>query len=302
MNNLLPSRRSLANGFGPSCSMEPLLSSLVHFERNLKGDDRMEITDEEANAMVKRVIDAADTGRNEAAGVSLVPVHTYIHQLDKTASSQSAIIVPPFAWHWGIVVGPPESQRLFHLLFVHDVGGAAENSKVENGFIRFRSTSLDRPMETPKYIGQTRYDTHQLNALGKAMIREFGNYHRLFWNCQTFAKCYIRLITQDHEAKFDKWISAGTSRLFLCAFLIGTPFPTTSKVKENITAERLICKMESIPEILPTDDKSAQAIAAIYEALRQDPSWGYELTKSEGTTVRPRFWGHLSKLLFRRNG
>ena len=263
----------------------------------------MEITNEEADAVVERVADAAGVGTNEGTRVALVPVHTYIHQLDKAASPWGgpAIIVPPFACQWGIVVGPPESQRLFHLLFVEDVGREAKNSNVENRFIRFHDTSLHRPFENTKYVGQTCYNTDQLNALGKAMIREFGNYHKVFWNCQTFAKCYLRVITGDHKAKFDNWTSADTTRLFLCAFLVGTPFTTTSKVKEKVESGRLIRKIESIPENLPAEDKSAEAIAAIYEALRQDPSWGKELGKLEDTTSREGFLDRVLRLLFGRN-
>jgi len=284
--------------------MESLLSCLTRFEMKLKGDDEMNITNEEANAVVKRVVGAIGVGTNEPSEVGFVPVYTYVHQLEKTASTlgSSAIVVPPFACHWGIVVGPPEppeSQTLFHLLFVEDVAREAETSKVENQYIRFHYTSLHRPLVNTKHVGQTRYGTDQLNALGKAMIREFGNYHKVFWNCQTFAKCYLRVITGDHEAKFDCWTAADTSRLFLCAFLVGTPFATTSKVKENVETDRLIRKIESIPENLPAEDKSAQAIAAIYEALRQDPSWGKELGKLEDTTSRLGFLDRLLKLLGR---
>ena len=283
--------------------MESLLSSLARFEAKLREHGEMEITNEEANAVVKRVIDTAGVGTNEPIEVALAPVHTYVHQLDKTPSAwpSSAIVVPPFACHWGIVVGAPESQRLFHLLFVEDVGREAQSSTVENKYIRFHDSTIQRLLPNTKYVGQTCYNTDQLNALGRAMIREFGSYHRVFWNCQTFAKCYLRVITGDHEANFSNWTSADTSRLFLCAFLVGTPFATTIKVKENAHAERLIKKIESIPEHLPTEDKSARAIMAIYEGLKQDPSWGNEVGKLEDTSSRPGFLDRLLKLLFGKN-
>jgi hypothetical protein len=283
--------------------MELLVSSLTRFRRKFEQHKEMEITNEEANAVVKRVVDIVGLGTNEPAGVAFAPVHTYVHQLNKTPTAwpSSAIVVPPFACHWGIVVGPPERQRLFHLLFVKGVGREAESSIVENRHIRFHDTKLEEPLANTKYVGQTRYTTDQLDALGEAMIREFGNYHKVFWNCQTFAKCYLRIITGDHEANFDSWTSADTSRLFLCAFLVGTPFATTNKVKENVQAERLIKKIESIPDHLSTEDKSAQAIAAIYEALKQDPSWGREVGKLEDLSDRPGFLEQLLKILFRKS-
>jgi len=61
----------------------------------------MEITNDEANAMVQRVVDTIGAGTNQPTGVALVPMHTYVHQLDKTltASGSSSIVVPPFACH-----------------------------------------------------------------------------------------------------------------------------------------------------------------------------------------------------------
>lgn len=284
--------------------MESLQPCLTSFRRKLKEFGEMEVTKDEADAIVQRIVDFAGVGTNAPTGVALSPVHTYVHQVhkDPTVLSSSAIAVPPFACHWGIVVGPPkpESQRLFHLVFVEDQESEGHNSTVKNSRITFHDNPLYKPLLAAKYIGQTRYNTDQLRELGKAMIREFGNYHKVFWNCQIFAKCYLRVITGDHEADFDSWTSADTSRLFLCAFLVGTPFATTNKVKENVQAERLIKKIESIPEHLTTDDKSGQAISAIYEALKQDPSWGSEFGKLEDTSHRPGFWDQLLKILFRK--
>lgn len=216
--------------------MEPLAASLSGFERKLKKNRKMEITNEEANSVVKRVVDAIGVGKNEPVGVSLSAVHTYVHQLDKTTNTwgSPSIIIPPFACHWGIVVGPSESQTLFHLLLVEGAGEEVGTSRVENKYIRFHHTSLHEPLANTKYVGQTRYNTDQLNALGRAMIREFGNYHKVFWNCQTFAKCFLRVITGDDKVNFDSWTAADTSRLFLCAFLVGTPLATTRKVKEKM--------------------------------------------------------------------
>ena len=50
------------------------------------------------------------------------------------------------------------------------------------------------------------------------------------------AAMYLRVIAGDHEVNLSNWTSADTSRLFLCAFLVGTPFATTIKVKENLQA------------------------------------------------------------------
>ena len=155
---------------------------------------------------------------------------------------------------------------------------------MENKYIQFHDTTLQRLLPNTKYVSQTCYNTDQLNALGWAMIREFGSYHKVFWNCQTFVKCYLQVITRDHEANFSNWTLADILRQFLYVFLLGTPFATTIKVKENAQTEQLIKKIESIPDYLITEDKSARAMAAIHEALKQDPSWGSEVGKLKDTS------------------
>jgi hypothetical protein len=46
------------------------------------------------------------------------------------------------------------------------------------------------------------------------MIKEFGDYHRVFWNCQTFAKCYLQVICGEQaSAQFDAWTLSDTSNM-----------------------------------------------------------------------------------------
>jgi hypothetical protein len=280
--------------------MESLLSCLANLERKLKEDGEMQVTEEYWGTIAGRVVDSVGVGTSEPTGVALAPVHTYVHQLDKTPTGwpPRSIAVPPFACHWGIVVGEPDDQRLLHLVFAEGAIAEAQTSTVANKFIRFHDSVLEEPLANTEYVGKTRYNTDELHRIGLAMIREFGNYHRVFWNCQMFAKCYLRVITGEPEADFSNWTSADTSRLFLCAFLVGSPVATTSKMKETRQAETLVRKFESIPEHLPTEEKSAQAIMAIYESLKQDPSWGSEVGKLEDTTARPGFLDQLLKRLF----
>ena len=105
------------------------------------------------------------------------------------------------------------------------------------------------------------------------MIAQFGNYHRVFWNCQTFAKCYLRVITGHIGASFDDWTVADTSRLFLTAFLIGAPFATTSKIIEKSETQKLVKKFTEIPSDADATEQSRQAILAIYNGLRENPSF-----------------------------
>jgi len=44
------------------------------------------------------------------------------------------------------------------------------------------------------------------------MIKAFGDYHCIFWNCQTFAKCFLKVICEE-PAEFDAWTIAEASNL-----------------------------------------------------------------------------------------
>jgi hypothetical protein len=69
----------------------------------------------------------------------------------------------------------------------------------------FRTTDVDRKSgwikgAAVKEVGQTRFTVQQLRDIGYDMIDAFGNYHVVFWNCQMFAKCYLRVITGSEAA------------------------------------------------------------------------------------------------------
>jgi hypothetical protein len=81
-------------------------------------------------------------------------------------------------------------------------------------------------------VGQTRFSVSELIRIGAEMIKAFGNYHFVFWNCQMFAKCYLRVITGSDTA-FTQWTSADVTNLFLCAFVVPFPIASTSKTIEQ---------------------------------------------------------------------
>ena len=83
-----------------------------------------------------------------------------------------------------------------------------------------------------KQVGETRFSIPELIRIGEEMISAFGNYHLMFWNCQMFAKCYLRVITGS-DATFNHWTTADVTNLFLCAFVIPTPIVSSSKSNEQ---------------------------------------------------------------------
>ncbi len=50
------------------------------------------------------------------------------------------------------------------------------------------------------------------------MITAFGDYHRVFWNCQSFAKCFLHVICgPEASAKFDAWTLSDASNMVFIA-------------------------------------------------------------------------------------
>ena len=285
--------------------MEALLARLTKMERHLKSDAKMRISEEEATNVVKHFIQSAevrDIITQNTSEVSVVPVHTYVHQLSKDpgCGTSTSIVIPSFASHWGVVVGPPNEQMLFHLVFAESDHSERKSSTVPNSKIRFHATEMLKPVPNAKHVGVTRYSTDELRKLGKAMINAFGNYHRIFWNCQTFAKCYLRVITGDIQADFADWTAGDTTRLFMCAFLIGAPFATTTKIKERTRTQELVKQFDDIPPAGDLWERSDFAISAVYDALKNDPSWG-EGVELADETHQPGFVEKVFRLLFKKN-
>lgn len=159
--------------------------------------------------------------------VTVMPVSTYVAQ-SKEENAGSVWVPPkqpPFASHWGIVVGDIDQRGkawLFHLMLRED-GKERE--------VVFRTTDVDRNSgwikgAAVKEIGETRFTVQQLRDMGYEMIDAFGDYHVVFWNCQMFAKCYLRVITGS-EAAFNEWTSADATNLFLCSLIVPMPIAST---------------------------------------------------------------------------
>src|SRR5947207_8615642 len=127
--------------------------------------------------------------------IRLAPVRTYVGD-GKTLSFGSfpGVVVPPFATHWGVLIG----RTLYHLTFRDDDDARIEfNDCMGKGKpIQFTITlSSPEKVEKSPVVGETKYDHETLVAIGEALIHSFGSYHRLFWNCQVYAECFLCLIT-----------------------------------------------------------------------------------------------------------
>lgn len=136
-----------------------------------------------------------DLEASSSRSIRIAPVRTYVGDT-KTLSSNTfpGVVVPAFASHWGVVVG----SLLYHLTFREHANAQLATSDFarEGKPIQFSVTlaTEDKIMQS-QIVGETKYDSEGLIKIGKALIESFGSYHRLFWNCQVFADCFLYLIT-----------------------------------------------------------------------------------------------------------
>jgi hypothetical protein len=221
---------------------------------------KLQITPERALAVINTV-SANHTKQATSFRVTLLPVSTYVNQ-SKEPDSGLVYVRPnrlPFTSHWGIVIGDPAlgGSFLLHLLLRGDGATRCAEFRVSN----VKPDSEWIVGATVQLVGETKYSIPELTRIGEEMITAFGNYHLIFWNCQMFAKCYLRVITED-DAVFTQWTSADVTNLFLCALVVPIPGVSTSKHR----------KMKQLYEI-------AMETPAVKELARRVE--GQELTEEE---------------------
>ena len=215
------------------------MSTLAVF-RTMAGTTRtdpLDITVKQEDEIVRRVSARfANTQVSTAFEVGSFAVSTYIHEpKDPDAGSRFAPFKPvPFASHWGIIVGQVGGHNeLYHLVIAIDKDG---NPAVK--FVNRGTDKLEKESKV-KLVGTCQYSHEVRCEIGKAMIEAFGNYHIVFWNCQTFARCYLRVVTGDPDANFDSLTASDAANLFLCAFVIPAPVVTSSVFRQRQREKRL---------------------------------------------------------------
>jgi len=88
---------------------------------------------------------------------------------------------PPFASHWGIVVGDMyngvQVTNLYHFVLKDDGDG---NHRILFDSRRIRAGDSSFKRATVKPVGSTRYDHTHLIYIDDKMIEAFGSYHFIF--------------------------------------------------------------------------------------------------------------------------
>lgn len=221
-----------------------------------------------------------DPPRTSSSRVTLLPVSTYVSEA-KEATSGHAFVAPqepPFTSRWGIVVGDLEADDawLFHLVLRDEGTGTGRE-------IVFVANSVDANSKrivygNVTYVGETKYDPFELRRIGKEIIKAFGNYHLVFWNCQMFAKCYLQVITGT-DAAFAQWTSADITNLFLCALVVPIPAASSLKSREKVRMKQLhdvglataaLAELDTQRERgdVPTEEEVFKASDAVIDLMR----------------------------------
>lgn len=254
-----------------SCSLPiPWIGLIVHqmLEERHKFEDEKPIRMLDDSSILHAVESFKQSETGQLQNVVVGRVGTYIYETEMSKmDSNRRIVFPTFASHWAVMVfdsnSPTKDGHGYHLTFHERAAAALSPPAGTPRTVKFQAMILDDIPEGIKWVGTTRFCHGDRMEIGRKMIEAFGSYHRIFWNCQHFARLYLSVIT-DGVSAFEEWTLSQASNLFLCAFLVTTPVALT-----NITLE--IQKAKNILEHFPSgsseDSESEQVLEASDEAI-----------------------------------
>jgi len=229
-----------------------------------------DVDDEDTTARVRQIAPPLNGPR---CPIQVIPVHTFILQgHSKDVRLRKAIVVPSFASHWGVVVGVPGARTLYHLVFDKDED-IASDARPDSIIGRRRAVKLDysawnkdRDNAPTEYVGDTQYSHEQRIEIGNKLLEAFGSYHRVFWNCQAFAKCYLEIVCTSRAASFQTWTLADAASMVLCAFVVTAPLATTIKTVEIARIQNIIKAVQST--VPPSDEELEELSDRAIDILR----------------------------------
>jgi|SRR5277367_3166098 hypothetical protein len=177
---------------------------MLSFEREVH-ERLSRMTEIEVDAVIAQVLEQLPPEASESRELKLRPVRSYVASGKTLASGKfSGIAVPSFAVHWGVVIG----RTMYHLVFQNRADSDLEWSDISR---RGKPIQLavhlweEEPgCEDFPVVGKTKFGHEELVEIGERLIKAFGDYHRLFWNCQVFAECFLRIITAKGESDFGR--------------------------------------------------------------------------------------------------
>lgn len=139
--------------------------------------------------------------------------------------------------HWGIVV----DGLLHHLVFKLD--DDKNPIGIEFQEEKFRQRWIDEGKVTAKEeIGLTSLPLNAIDAIGEILILHFGDYRRLYRNCQTFADIFVQLVCDVDRKGFSSPSIQNVIATSLLAFPLTTISGSIMHTKQKSFVKKLIKK------------------------------------------------------------
>ena len=141
--------------------------------------------------------------------------------------------------HWGVVV----DGLLHHLVFKVD----EDRKPVGIKFKRedFEQEWIDEGKATREEIGSTSLPLEAIKAVGETLILQFGNYRRLYRNCQTFADIFVQIICDAERKAFSSTSIQTVIANSLLAFPLTTIGGSIMHTKQRNFVKKAIQKTKS---------------------------------------------------------
>ena len=144
-------------------------------------------------------------------------------------------VKPPFfsGWlsgasgHWGLVVDGFFHHVVFELDQDRNPVGVMFHGQ------NFRQKWIDEGKAQKEELGLTSLPLEAIRSIGDTLIIKFGNYQRLYRNCQTFAEILVQLICDKECKSFGTLSVKHTLASTLIAFPLTTPSGTIISQKQN---------------------------------------------------------------------
>jgi len=236
------------------------------------------------------------TGPLQHVNVGRVSTYIYQKELSKTTGNMR-VVFPTFASHWAVIVcdmdSPNRHGHGYHLIFQEPVAAQLTPPPGISREIVFTPMFLESMPEGMKEVGTTRFSHPDRMNIGMALIKAFGSYHRVFWNCQHFARLYLKVIT-DGLGAFEEWTLSQTLNRFLCAFIVTTPIAATNKKIETRKAKEILAQFPSAP----SNANEQMVLDASDEAMTLAQTLAIEdYTKNHPNEVRVERRGPLRDML-----
>ena len=158
------------------------------------------------------------------------------------------------AGHWGVVV----DGLLHHLVFTLN----EDRKPVGMNFNRedFEQEWIEEGKATKDEIGSTSLPLEAIKAVGETLILKFGNYRRLYRNCQTFADIFVQIICDVGRKAFPspslQTVIANTLLAFPLTTISGSIMHTKQKnfVKKVIKKTKKAISWEDIVDAEINDE------------------------------------------------